>query len=303
MLNENHPDPPDFATSHHFRSADGLTLHYREYKPAGEPALTPVVCLPGLTRTASDFALLARALAGSRTAPRRVLAFDYRGRGLSDHAQDWRQYDLPTERSDLLIGLEHAGIPSAHFIGTSRGGLHVMALAPTHPELIRAVVLNDIGPVIEQDGLVRIKSYVGAAPDPGSIEEAVARLQRGAGAHFDLSEPEWRYFAMTTFGGEDGLKVRYDPDLARTLDALDLARGFPELWPQFDALAPAPLLAIRGDRSDLLSPSTFATMIARWPACQGWTVEGQGHAPLLADEPTVARIHAFFQDADAVPAH
>ena len=41
---------------------DGLRVHARYYE--GNPALTPVLCLPGLSRTARDFEALADHLAG-----------------------------------------------------------------------------------------------------------------------------------------------------------------------------------------------------------------------------------------------
>ena len=95
------------------------------------------------------------------------------------------------------------------------------------------------------------------------------------------------------------LGPRYDPALARTLDGLDLERPLPDSWTAFDALRGAPLLTVRGANSDLLSPATFAAMVARWPGSEGVSVPGQGHAPLLADEPTIARIESFLAGADA----
>lgn len=298
------PDMMQAPDSHFYAAADGLRLHYDDYWPHAAPDLLPVVCLPGLTRSARDFAALARALSTSPNAPRRVLAFDYRGRGLSEHDADWRRYDLLTERNDLLAGLVDAGVAAAHFVGTSRGGLHLLALAEQHRAILRGIVLNDIGPVLEPDGLRRIRSYVGKPAAPRDRDEAVALLKRGAGFGFDgLSDEEWSYFARTTFGDDsDDLGLRYDPDLARTLESFDLTKPLPQLWAQFDALEGLPLLAIRGQGSDLLSPSTFGAMVERWPACRGYVVPGQGHAPLLADPPTIARIHDFLREADAAVA-
>ena len=69
------------------RSADGLKLHAKVTGPDNSTAL-PVLCLPGLTRTADDFDDIARAIASDPARPRKVVAVDYRGRGLSDHDPD-----------------------------------------------------------------------------------------------------------------------------------------------------------------------------------------------------------------------
>ncbi|HKG76137.1 MAG TPA: alpha/beta hydrolase, partial [Beijerinckiaceae bacterium] len=74
-------------------ASDGLKLFARVYGPPAASAL-PVVCLPGLSRNASDFHGLALALAGDAERPRRALALDYRGRGRSDYDPDWRNYDI-----------------------------------------------------------------------------------------------------------------------------------------------------------------------------------------------------------------
>ena len=290
------------AVSHFYTASDGLRLHVRDYLPRQDLGRTPAVCLPGLTRGAQDFDTLAVALADASATPRRVLAFDYRGRGLSDHDPDWRHYDLAIERGDFIAWLSANEIAAAHFVGTSRGGLHIMGLARTKRPLIRAAVLNDIGPVLEPEGLLRIKGYVGVPATPLSLKDAVAMLKRGPGAMFTgLSDAEWEHFAITTFGGDPkDLRLRYDPNLARSLDGFDLTKPLPTIWDQFDALKGAAVLTIRGANSDLLSEATLQAMGARWRASETMTVPGQGHAPLLADPPTISRIDRFLAAADRV---
>ncbi len=279
--------------SRFFTAKDGLRLHMRDWGAQGpSPSSTlPVVCLPGLSRTAGDFDVLAARL----SATRRVVALDYRGRGLSDRDPDWKHYELFVENIDILTVLEAAGIEAAIFVGTSRGGLHTMLLTGTRPQLLRGVVLNDIGPVLEKDGLRRIQSYVGKLPTPTSWPEAVDIAKGVMGAQFTaLSETDWDAYARLTFEETaDGFRTRYDPAIMLAFGQMDLEKPIPALWAQFDALAPVPVLAIRGENSDLLSEETLAEMAHRHPNFQSMTVPGQGHAPLLMDEPTLARIEAF----------
>ncbi len=294
---------PADAISLFHTAADGLRLHLRVHRPpGGDGGRPPLVCLPGLTRSAADFAVLARALAGHSVTPRTVYAFDSRGRGLSDHDPDWHHYNLASEARDVLGWLRGHVSGPVHWLGTSRGGLLIMSLASAERQLMRSVILNDIGPVLEADGLRRIRDYVGVAgPAPRSIAEAVAMLRLGPALGFSgLSADEWRIFAETTFGADPlDLRLRYDPAIARTLDALDLSKPLPDAWEQFDALRGLPLLAIRAENSDLLSPATLEAMAGRWPGCEALVVPGQGHAPLLADDPTIARLDRFLARADA----
>lgn len=280
--------------SRFFTSRDGLQLHMKDWG-AASPAL-PVVCLPGLSRTAADFDTLAARLCATR----RVVALDYRGRGLSDRDPDWKHYDLFVENLDILTVLEAAGIEAAIFVGTSRGGLHTMLMTGTRPKALRAVVLNDIGPVLEVEGLRRIQSYVGKLPRPSSWAGAVEIAKGIMGAHFTrLGEADWEAYARQTFEEtEAGFAPRYDPAIMKAFAQMDLDKPIPALWPQFEALAPVPVLAIRGENSDLLSPQTLAEMARRHPNIESMTVPGQGHAPLLMDEATLVRIEAFIARVD-----
>src|SRR5262249_27182592 len=177
---------------------DGLRLHVRSYGPRVTPLL-PVVCLPGLARTAADFHPLASALAADPAEPRRVLALDYRGRGASEYDRNAQNYALPVELADLSAVLTALNIAPAVFVGTSRGGLIAMMLAAARPTAIAGVVLNDIGPVIEPKGLMRIKSYVGKLPTPRSYEEGADILRRLFAAQFPKFETaDWLAQARCT---------------------------------------------------------------------------------------------------------
>lgn len=286
-------------TDHYVTARDGLRLHVREYGERTAPSL-PVVCLPGLARTTADFDALAGALAGDPERPRRVLALDYRGRGLSDHDPAPDNYSIPVELDDVLSVLTARAVASAVFVGTSRGGLLVMALAALRPGAIAGVVLNDIGPVIEPQGLMRIKSYIGKLPQPRSFEDGAEILRRLFSAQFTrLTDADWLASAQRTWRERNGrLVVSYDPKLARALASIDPDHPLPALWPQFDALAEVPLMVIRGANSDILSTATVEAMRARRRETTVIEVPDQGHAPLLAEADTIARIATFISRCD-----
>jgi pimeloyl-ACP methyl ester carboxylesterase len=270
---------------------DGLKLHVRDYGSLAALSL-PVVCLPGLARTAADFHELALALSGDPAQPRRVLALDYRGRGRSEYDRDWRNYEIRVELDDLMQVLAATGIEEAAFVGTSRGGLLTMALAVARPGLIKGVVFNDVGPVIDARGLLRIRGYVGKLPTPRSFAEGAEILKRLADQQFPLfGDAEWEIMARRTWKQRsDTLVPDYDPRLLKTLEELDLEAPLPVLWPYFAALNHVPVLAIRGENSDLLAEQTLLEMGQRHPHCEIFTAPGQGHAPLLGSRDMTRRI-------------
>jgi pimeloyl-ACP methyl ester carboxylesterase len=275
-------------------SSDGLRLFARDYGPRGGSAL-PVVCLPGLARNSADFHALALALSRDERRPRRVLAVDYRGRGRSEHDREWRNYDVKIELNDILHVTAAAGVAEAVFIGTSRGGIITMGIAAARPALLRGAVLNDIGPVIEGKGLVRIRGYVGKLPDPADEAEAVEILKKLMSAQFSAAtEEDWQDYARGTWTESDGrLRLAYDPALMQTLESIDLKRPLPVLWPYFEGLKRVPVLALRGANSDLLSADTLEEMRRAHPNLEAVTVPGEGHAPLLRGREIALRIKRF----------
>ena len=280
-------------------AADGLRLYARDYGPDTGGGL-PVVCLSGLARSSEDFHELAQILSGDEIRPRRVLSLDYRGRGRSEWNKDWRNYDVKVELNDTLQVLTAAGIEKAVFVGTSRGGLITMALSAARPTLISGAVLNDVGPVLEAEGLRRIKGYVGKLPTPRTLQEGAQILRQVSGPQFPgFTDQQWDAMARGTWReGETGLSLNYDPNLMKTLEGLNLEAPLPDLWPLFEGLKPFPILAIRGSHSDLLSAETVQAMQARHPRLVAVTVPGQGHAPAL-DGKLIEIIRDFVVEAEA----
>ena len=282
-----------------YTSSDGLKLHARVYGDAVADRW-PVVCLPGLSRNARDFHLLALYLAYDAAIPRQVVAFDYRGRGQSQYDADIANYTVVSEANDVLAGLAALGIAEAAFIGTSRGGLIVHVLGALRPSALKAIVLNDIGPAIEADGLRHIATYLGKAPRPRNRTEAIATQKAAHGADFPaLGEQDWANMVDAIYRAENAeLVPDFDPKLAETLAGIDFSQPLPTLWPQFDALAAIPVLAIRGATSRLLSPATVEEMARRHRNLKTITVDGQGHAPFLETGTLPGAIAAFIDGAE-----
>jgi len=140
---------------------DGLKLYVRDYACSEATAHNrpPVFCLPGLTRNSRDFHQLALLLSQGSLGPHRVITLDARGRGLSERDPDKSHYNLAVEAQDVLTVCAALDISQAIFIGTSRGGLVLHILAASRPDILKAVILNDIGPVLEKTGLADIRDY------------------------------------------------------------------------------------------------------------------------------------------------
>ncbi|MDY6924119.1 MAG: alpha/beta hydrolase [Pseudomonadota bacterium] len=275
-------------------SPDGLTLFARDYAAAGGPAKLPVIAIHGLTRNSADFGAIAPLIAQSG---RRVLAIDVRGRGLSDRAPDPMTYQPLNYAQDVLALMEQAGVARAVFLGTSMGGLITMALAAIRPKAVAAAILNDIGPEVAKEGLMRIAAYSGQPVDtPGWAEAAAYVKLHNAIAFPHYTDADWDAFARRVFrvGTEGSPVLDYDPDIAVPIRAAGAKALVPNLWPMFGRLARArPVLLVRGETSDLLSEAIAAKMKKRAPKMDYVEVPGVGHAPMLDEPEAKAAIFPF----------
>ncbi len=285
----------------HFSASDGLSLYARDYgrDNADTAASNPVVCLPGLTRNSADFHKLALHLSQNDVAPRRIICFDYRGRGNSAWDKEKTNYNILVEADDVLAGCAALGVKHADFIGTSRGALIIMALAAIRPAVLSAVVLNDCGPVIEGAGLAQILAYQDRLKSVKTLAEAADAFKALQGGAFSaLADEDWHDQAASLFAMKGGkLKSNFDPAIIEMLRDVDLNTPLPTLWPQFDGLIHLPMLVIRGANSSLLSTKTVEEMAEHHPGMQHVEVEGQGHAPMLHIGALPDIIYDFLQKA------
>jgi pimeloyl-ACP methyl ester carboxylesterase len=261
---------------------------------------TPVLCIPGLTRNAADFDDFGPMIAATG---RDVYAISLRGRGRSDRDPTYLNYVPGTYVRDVTGALDQLGLARAIFVGTSLGGIVTMLTAETAPARIAAAIVNDVGPELAPEGIMRIAGYVGArAANPGgvatSLDDAIAAIRAVNEVAFPGRDRNfWETFANRTFDQQaDGSwTLAYDPLIGR---AMLEAGPAPDLWPAFARLAPIKTLVVRGALSDLLTPPIIEKMRTVHPAFDYCEVANVGHAPTLTEPDAANAIDRFLTNID-----
>jgi pimeloyl-ACP methyl ester carboxylesterase len=275
-----------------FPSADGrLQLYARDYAGEG-PCL---LLMHGLTRNGADFEELAGRLAGRY----RVVVPDQRGRGRSQHDPEPANYVPVTYCADMLGLIAHLGLERPVLLGTSMGGLMAMMMGSMAPQRYRGLILNDVGPVVDPAGLARIASYVGVASEVSDWSGAAEYCRLTNGSAFPhYRDADWLRFAHRLFIEDAGgvPRLAYDPAIATGLAGSNPSAVPVDLWPMWDALASLPILAIRGENSDILAAATLEEMGRRHPGMHGASVRGVGHAPMLDEPEAIAAIECFLDE-------
>lgn len=283
-------------------------LAYHEWSCQAADLRSVVLCVHGLSRQALDFDTLARTLCQRS----RVIAVDVAGRGHSDWLADPMGYQIATYAGDLAAFVAHlkAETPDVRidWVGTSMGGLIGMALAAQPAVGLLRLVLNDVGPVIQWEALLRIGTYLGLNPSFDSEQSAVdylATISSGFGPH---TPEQWRALSLPLLRERDGRWwLHYDPAIAVPFKAMTASAdeatarqivqaGEAALWGLYDAIK-APTLLLRGEMSDLLTQATALEMTRRGPMAQLVTFAGVGHAPTLVADDQVAAVRDFLWSA------
>ena len=275
-----------------------------------------VICVHGLSRNSRDFDYLARRLQRSC----RVVCMDVVGRGDSDWLADSSSYNFGTYVVDAAALIARvtappraswwqtlrerfasrpADVPRLDWVGTSMGGLIGLLLAAKRDTPIRRLVLNDVGPLVPWQGLLRLGGHIAPSKPFATRQEAEAHLREACSRFGVEGEAQWEHLLANGIEQvAEGFMLRYDPALAtlrRRPDpglpmGMNFARGI-DLWHVWEAID-CPVLVLRGARSDVLLPDTVERMrskanvrVVEFPEV--------GHAPALMNDEQTAVVREF----------
>jgi esterase len=241
--------------AHKTLTVNGLGIQYLEW---GAANALPVICVHGYTSSAEAFNALARRLQHRM----RIIAPHVRGHGESDWSPEGA-YGFLDQMSDVAALVDRLELEQFAVIGTSMGGIIAMAYAAAHPRRLKSLVINDIGPDVE-DRSQRITQTVGARPEDDQRELALGVLR-------EAGDGRWVW--------------KMDPAYIEQR----AARGAPvrpDLWPALRAL-PCPTLVIWGTTSDVLGEQQARQMANTLPHGELVSVAGIGHAPALVEPPVL----------------
>ena len=232
--------------------------------PGGEP---PALLLHGIGNYGRVWDFVAAEVAGRL----RLVAPDARGHG--DSVAPETGYRPEDFVADAIAILDATGLARPLVVGHSMGGAHAMALAATHPDRLRGLVLVDVGPEIGHEGGDRARRLSLGRPDAFPDEAAaLAYLRETSPGYSDAvyANRIANVFRRTATGGLEWRSRK---------DALLQILGGParsaDAWRALETFA-MPVLVVRGTRSPSLSAETYRRMLSMIPRVSGLELDA-GH--------------------------
>lgn len=241
----------------------GLSIHYLDWGTRGRQ---PLVLLHGIARTAHNFDHLAPRLAGDY----HVLAVDLRGHGDSDWHPDGA-YLVEDYTRDVEALLDRLQLRDVVLWGASTGGRVAQYLAGTRPELVAAVIVEDVGP--ERPAAISSRRANRMAQEENGWASEAELFAKVKGDNAATPDAILEHFVR------HGARRRDDGRLVWKRDPAILKGFVPtELWTQVRAIR-APIVYVLGGASTIVPPETQAALKEALPQARIVTLPGLGHYP------------------------
>ena len=268
-------------------------MHYLEW--GDKNAERTVICVHGFTRNAHDFDFIACDLVQEGY---RVICPEIVGRGKSDWLPIKKMYGYPLYVADILTLINKLGITSADWIGTSMGGLIGMMVESSLPHIVNKLVLNDVGPFMPKESLMRIGEHVGQNMAFTSKEEAEKYLREYLIPFGVKEDSHFNHIMRHSFTIEDDgiYKLAYDPAISHPFRKKNgKQKKLPDLdlWKLWDLIQP-PTLVLRGADSDVLLQETAQRMTKRDNA-DLVKFQNVGHAPMLMEREQIDAVISYLR--------
>ncbi len=258
-----------------FIGAEGNRLVATE-RGAGDPS---VLLLHGGGQTRHAFSNAARRLAEHGF---RALTLDQRGHGDSDRSEAGA-YAFEDFASDLIAAAASIRDETGHapvVVGASLGGISALMALRRRPELFSGLVLVDVTPRLEQEGVAKVRGFMLTHAQDGfaTVEEAADAI-----AAYLPQRPRPKSLeglAKNLRLGPDGrLRWHWDP---RFLDGPRSAESAGRDVIERDLAEAArslsvPTLLIRGGASELVSDECVREFLALAPHAETVDVGGAHH--------------------------
>jgi pimeloyl-ACP methyl ester carboxylesterase len=218
-----------------------------------------VLALHGSFGRGAVFAALAQRLRGIV----RVVALDQRGHGLADHGGPFTRSEFV---ADAAAVIDQLGSDPVVVLGHSLGGITAYQLAAQHPELVRALIVEDVGAVMRQPEVCHPVLDVRNWPRCAPTREALAEAIRAHGV------PDADYFLHSAVVDEQGWRLLFDYDEMMAVQH----HGLGDWWCDWLA-SRCPALLLHGQHSTLLSTDMAHQMVRRRPDTQLVAFPHAGH--------------------------